>query len=340
MKALFIGGTGTISSEISALCAARGWELTLLNRGGAPQRVPQGARILRADARDEAAVRGALGDERFDVVADFIAFTPEHVERDVRLFEGRTAQYIFISSASAYQKPLASPVITEGTPLVNPFWQYSRDKAACEDVLMRAWRERGFPVTIVRPSHTYCERSIPVALHGANGSFQVIERIRTGKPVVVPGDGLTLWTLTHSRDFAAAFAGLMGNAHARGEAFHITGEESLTWNQIYREIGAALGREPKLVHIASETLALLRGEYGGALLGDKSNTVLFDNSKIRRAVPEFCARIRFDQGVREAAAYIYSHPECRRPDPVFDDWCDRLCESYERMTASLPRFPG
>ncbi len=338
MKALFIGGTGTISTAISELCVKRGWELTLLNRGTASARVPEGARVLVADARDEDAVRAALGDERFDVAADFIAFTPEDVRRDIRLFQGRVGQYIFISSASAYQKPLSMPWITESTPLFNPYWEYSRDKAACEETLMRAYRESGFTVTIVRPSHTYCERSVPVALHGANGSFAVVERIRTGRKVIVPGDGLTLWALTHSSDFAVAFVGLMGNVHALGETFHITGDERLTWNQVYEAIGAALGVRPKMVHIASETLGMLCSAYVGALLGDKSNTVLFDNTKIRRAVPEFRAQKRYDQGVREAIDYIYAHPECQNPDPAFDEWCDRVIEGYERMTASLPKF--
>lgn len=336
MKALFIGGTGTISTSISSLCARRGWELTLLNRGST--QAPQGVETVRADMRNEEAVRAALKGRAFDVVADFIAYTPEDVERDIRLFSGRTGQYMFISSASAYQKPLSSPWITEGTPLCNPYWEYSRLKAACEDRLVRAYREEGFPVTIVRPSHTYCRRSVPVALHGANGSFQVLERMRQGRAVIVPGDGLTLWTLTHSDDFAVAFEGLMGNVHALGEVFHITGDESLTWNQIYETVAAALGVKARLVHIASETLGALCESYRGSLLGDKSNTVLFDNAKIRRAVPQFGAVKRFDQGAREAVAYIYAHPDCQRPDPAFDAWCDRLTEAYGRLSAELPRF--
>ena len=241
MKALFIGGTGTISAEISKRCIQQGWELTLLNRGNASARVPAGARVLCADIHDEAAVRAALGEETFDVVAEFIAFTPEDVERDIRLFSGRCGQYFFISSASAYQKPLSSPWITEGTPLHNPFWLYSRNKAKCEQILRDAYDERNFPVTIIRPSHTYCERGVPVALHGKNGSFQVLERMRQGKKIIIPGDGTTLWTFTHSRDFAVAFTGLMGNAHAVGEVFHITGDETMTWNQAYQCIANAMG---------------------------------------------------------------------------------------------------
>ena len=338
MKALFIGGTGTISTAVSKLCVERGWDLTLLNRGNADALAPEGARTLHADIQDEAAVRRALEGRSYDVVADFIAFTPAQAERDIRLFRGRTAQYMFISSASAYQKPLSSPWITEGTPLSNPYWEYSRQKAACEETLMRAYRTEGFPVTIIRPSHTYCERSVPVALHGKRGSFAVLERIRTGRKVIVPGDGLTLWTFTHSSDFAVGFVGLMGNTHALGEAFHITSDERLTWNQAHEAIGTALGVRPKLVHIASETLSLLCNGYEGRLLGDKSNTVLFDNAKLKRAVPEFCAVKRYDQGVREAVAHIYAHAECQKQDPEFDEWCDAVIAGYEAMTQKLPHL--
>ncbi len=338
MKALFIGGTGTISTEISKLCIQQGWELTLLNRGNASARVPAGARVLCADIHDEAAVRAALGEETFDVVAEFIAFTPEDVERDIRLFGGRCGQYFFISSASAYHKPLHSPIITESTPLHNPYWEYSRNKAACEEVLMKAYRETGFPVTIIRPSHTYCERSIPVAIHGKNGSWQTILRMRAGKPVIIPGDGTTLWTCTHSRDFAVGFVGLMDNPHALGEAYHITSDESMTWNQIYQSIARALGVELNAVHIASETLARLSPDWVGALLGDKSNTVIFDNTKLKRAVPQFCCTTRYDQGMREALAYIDAHPECQKLDPEFDAWCDAVAEAYGKLEAALPRL--
>ena len=338
MKALFIGGTGTISTEISKLCVKKGWELTLLNRGNASVRVPEGAKVLQCDIHDENAVKALLNDAHYDVVADFIAYLPEHVERDIRLFDGKCGQFFFISSASAYQKPLASPYITESTPLHNPYWQYSRSKAACEDVLMKAYRETGFPVTIIRPSHTYCERSIPVAIHGKNGSWQTILRIRQGKPVIIPGDGTTLWTCTHSRDFAVGFVGLMGNAHALGETYHITSDESNTWNQNYQSIANALGVKLNAVHIASETLAALNPDWVGALLGDKSNTVIFENSKIKRAVPEFCCTTRYDQGVREALAYIEAHPECQKLDPEFDAWCDALAEAYGNLAKALPKL--
>ena len=338
MKALFIGGTGTISTEISRLCVRKGWDLTLLNRGRNSALFPDGARLLKADISREDEVRGILADEHWDVVADFIAFTPEQVERDIRLFEGKTSQYFFISSASAYQKPLSSPWITEGTPLHNPYWEYSRNKAKCEQILREAYDRMNFPVTIIRPSHTYCERSMPVAVHGSCGSFQVLERIRAGRRIIIPGDGTTLWTLTHSRDFAVAFEGLMGNAHALGETFHITGDESLTWNQIHEIIGAALDREIHAVHIPSETLGLLWPDMVGNLTGDKSNTVLFDNTKIKRAVPAFTTGTNFSRGARECAEYIYSHPECQVPDPAFDDWCDRMLEAWDKALETFPKF--
>ena len=336
MKALFIGGTGTISTEISKLCIRSGWDLTLLNRGNSP--LPEGAKLLKADIGNEAEVREALADQTWDVVADFIAFVPEQVKRDIRLFSGKTAQYIFISSASAYQKPLASPWITEGTPLHNPYWEYSRNKAACEQLLRDEYDRQGFPVTMIRPSHTYCERSIPVAVHGRRGSFQVLERIRAGKRIIIPGDGTTLWTLTHSRDFAVAFEGIMGNIHALGETYQITGDESLTWNQIHECIGNALGREVHAVHIPSETLGMLWPDMVGNLIGDKSNTVLFDNTKIKRAVPAFTTRTFFSRGARECVEYIYAHPECQTPDPEFDTWCDSMLEAWDRAMETFPRF--
>ena len=337
-KALFIGGTGTISTEISRLCVRKGWDLTLLNRGKTSQFVPEGAHVLRGDINQEEAVRELLGDRTWDVVADFIAFTPEQAARDIRLFQGKTRQYFFISSASAYQKPLSSPWITEGTPLHNPYCEYSRNKATCERLLRDAYDRDGFPVTIIRPSHTYCERSVPLALHGPKGSYQVLERIRQGKRIIIPGDGTTLWTLTHSRDFAVAFEGLMGNPHAMGETFHITGDESLTWNQIHECVGAALGQEIHAVHIPSETIGKLWPDMVGGLIGDKSNTVIFDNTKIKRAVPAFSTRTFFADGARECVEYIQAHPECQVPDPEFDSWCDRMLEAWDQAEKTFPRF--
>ncbi|MCE5343942.1 MAG: SDR family oxidoreductase [Eubacteriales bacterium] len=338
MKALFIGGTGTISTAISALCVREGWELYLLNRGNHKEDMPEGAHAIIADINDLADVEAKLTGMTFDAVADFIAFTPAQVQRDVKLFGGKTAQYFFISSASAYQKPLSSPFVTESTPLSNPFWQYSRDKIACEEMLAHEYREHGFPMTIIRPSHTYGDRGVPIALHGKKGSFSVVDRIRRGEKVIVPGDGLSLWTLTHNSDFARAFCGLMGNLHAVGETYQIMGDESLTWNQVYGAIGAAFGVKPRLVHIASETLATLADGVEGELIGDKSNSVLFDNAKIKRAVPGFAATVRFDQGVRHTIEYIYRHPELQVPDPAFEAWTDKLIEAYEGLAANLPRL--
>lgn len=340
MKVLLIGGTGTISSAVAALAAKKGFELWLLNRGSRPELVPENARAIACDIRDEAAVRAALGGMSFDVAADFIAFSPADAERDFRLFGGRVGQYIFISSASAYQKPPDSPFLTENTPLENPFWDYSRKKIACEKFLMQKFREQAFPVTIVRPSHTYGDFAVPVALHGKNGSFAVLERIRRHKKVIVPGDGTSLWTVTHNTDFANAFVGLMGNPDAIGQAYQITSDEVYSWNRIYQSIGAALGVEPLIVHIPSDVLARVSERFRGGLLGDKTHSVIFDNRKIKQAVPGFTAMVRLDQGIRRSVAYIYSHEECRRPDPEFDAWCDRTITLYENLTAGLPAYDG
>ena len=334
-KALFIGGTGTISNAISKRCLEKGWELYLLNRGNHP--LPAGAKSLCVDVNDEEKVRQLLGDLHFDVVADFIIFNVEQLERDIRLFSGRTDQYIFISSASAYQKPAVNPLITESTPLCNPYWEYSRNKAACEDRLMREYRENGFPFTVVRPSHTYSERKVPVPLHGNFGSFQVVERIQ-GKKVIVPGDGTSLWTLTHSNDFAKGFCGLMGNPHAIGNAYHITSDERMTWDQIVRITAQALGVEARIVHIPTDVLGKLNPEWVGSMAGDKSNSVWFDNTKIRRDAPEFVCTTRFADGVREALHTIYADASLQKLDPAFDDWCDRVIAQYEAAVETLPAF--
>jgi nucleoside-diphosphate-sugar epimerase len=272
----------------------------------------------------------------FDVVSDFIGFTVDAVERDYRLFKGKTKQYMYISSASAYHKPAAGYIITEGTTLANPYWEYSRNKIACEEFLMRKYREEGFPVTIIRPSHTYDDRKVPVGVHGDIGSWQVLRRMLDGKPVIIQGDGTSLWTLTHNTDFAKGFIGLMGNPHALGNAFHITSDEVLTWNQIYQALADALGVPLKAYHVASEFLdAVGPYDYAGGLLGDKANTVLFDNAKLKRAVPGFQATVRFEQGVRRTLDYILAHPECQPADPAFDAWCDRVIAAVEAAKASL-----
>lgn len=331
MKALFIGGTGTISAAVVRLLAAdANWEVYTLNRGNRNDALPQNAHTITADIHNEQEVARKLEGMTWDCVCDFIAFTPGHVERDYRLFAGKTRQYIFTSSASAYQKPLSNHIVTEGTPLANPYWQYSRDKIACEEYLMRKYREEGFPVTIARPSHTYDERSIPLGVHGRNGSWQVAKRMLEGKPVIIHGDGTSLWTMTHNSDFAKGYAGLMGNPHAIGEAFHITSDESLTWNQIYQTIANCLGVELKAAHVPSETLHKLGPDYDflGSLIGDKANSVVFDNSKLKRAVPGFCATTRFDQGIAKTIENIMRHPELQRADPEFDDFCDDTIKRF------------
>ncbi|MBR0229313.1 MAG: SDR family oxidoreductase [Clostridia bacterium] len=326
MKALFIGGTGVISTSISRLLVSKGWDLTLLNRGSRPQDVP-GAKQLILDVNDEAAVKKAIENEHFDVVADFIAFVPAQAERDIRLFKGKTDQYIFISSASAYQKPLSSPVITEATPLHNPHWEYSRNKAAIEELLMKEYRASGFPVTIVRPSHTFNFRSMPVAVHGDKGAWQVMKRMMEGKPVLMPGDGSSLWAVLNSEDFAPAFAGLMGNIHAIGQAVQITGEELLTWNQIMESVAKAVGGVYKPCYVPTDLLMkAAKYDFEGALLGDKSNTVIFDNALAHRLVPTWKIQKRFDQTCRESAAYFLAHPELQIEDPEFDRFSDAVAD--------------
>ena len=338
MKVLFIGGTGTISMAISRLLLSQGHTLYLLNRGSRNTGLSGDLIELKADINDEAAVAALISDLKFDVVADFIAFVPEQLERDYRLFREKTKQFIYISSASAYQKPLSDYRINEGTPLANPYWEYSRNKIAGEEYLMKLYREEGFPVTIVRPSHTYDERSIPLGAHGEKGSFSVIKRMLEGKPVIIHGDGTSLWTITHNSDFAKGFVGLMGNIHAIGEAVQITSDESVTWNQIYQISADALHVKLNAVHVASEFLdACSDYDFAGSLLGDKANTVVFDNSKLKRLVPGFTATVRADQGIRSTIEYVLSHPECQVEDPEFDDWCDRVIEALEEAKRKIRR---
>lgn len=330
MNVLMIGGTGTISTAVTQLLAQTGWEVFLLNRGTRRAEMPASVHWIQADMNDEAGVRRALGDMSFDCVCQFIGFKPEQAARDIRLFAGRTKHYLFTSSASAYHKPLADYRITEGTALANPYWQYARDKIACEKVLMEAHRESGFPVTIVRPSHTYDNRKVPLGIHGKNGSYQVLQRMMDGKPVLIHGDGTSLWTMTHNSDFARGYVGLLGNPHAIGEAFQITSDETLTWNQIYAAIVDCLGVELKPYYVSSQFLAAT-GKYDmlGTLLGDKANSVVFDNRKLRAAVPGFQPQVSFAQGIRETVANVLAHPELQQEDLEFDSWCDRVIEAQE-----------
>lgn len=322
---LFIGGTGIISAAAADRAVALGHRLTILNRGQSSGRpVPDGAEILHADIRDPVSVQQVLGGREFDAVADFITFTPDQARTSMELFRGRTGQYVFISSASAYQKPPTRLPILESTPLKNPFWQYSRNKIACEDLLFEAYRSEDFPVTVVRPSHTYDRAKIALL-----GGWTDIHRMRTGAPVVVHGDGTSLWTVTHSRDFAKAFVGLLGRPQAVGESYTITSDEYLPWNQIYRLFARAAGvPEPELVHVASETIAAFNAgsipELGPGLLGDRSHSVVFDNTKIKSLVPGYAAGIPFADGAREIVQWYDAHPALQVVDPKFMDLSDRL----------------
>lgn len=332
MKILMIGGTGTISMAITKQLANSGEEVYLLNRGTRNEQVPDGVKFITVDIDDEAAVTEKIGNLKFDAVCEFIGFVPEQLERDYRLFAGKTKQYIYISSASAYHKPVSSYKITEGTTLANPYWEYSRNKILCEEYLMKQYRELGFPVTIIRPSHTYDERSIPLGVHGDKGSWQVVKRMIEGKPVIIHGDGTSLWTMTHNSDFAKAFCGLIGNPHAIGEAFQITSDETLTWNQIYQCIADVLGIELNAVHVSSELLADVSDyDFTGSLMGDKACSVVFDNRKVKEAVPSFKATTSFAQGVRNTIEYVLAHEEYQIPDPEFDAWCDKLIGALDHL---------
>ncbi|MBN1121584.1 MAG: NAD-dependent epimerase/dehydratase family protein [Anaerolineae bacterium] len=325
MKALFIGGTGVISSACARLALDRGIDLYLLNRGQSTRPVPDGAIVLTGDIHDEASLQAALGSHHFDVIVDWIAYTPDHIEADIRRFAGRTGQYVFISTASVYHKPVISLPITESTPLHNPFWQYSRDKIACEERLIRAYRETGFPVTIVRPSHTYDQTKLPLT-----GGYTIVDRMRKGRPIVVHGDGTSLWVLTHHTDFAKAFIGLMGRSQAVGEAYHITGDEVLTWNQIAQAIARAAGAKAEIVHAASETIASYDPDWGANLLGDKSHSVIFDNTKIKRLVPDYQAVIPFERGVEEVIAWYDADPARQQVDEAFNSLLDTIIAAQGR----------
>jgi nucleoside-diphosphate-sugar epimerase len=320
---LFIGGSGVISAASVARAVERGDRVTVLNRGVSTTRpLPDDVETLVADVADDAAVDSALGGREFDVVAQFRAYTPDHVTRDVERFAGRTGQYVFVSSASAYQTPPARLPVTESTPLRNPFWQYSRDKIACEDVLVLSYREDAFPATIVRPSHTYDRTLIPTT-----GGWTDVARMRAGKPVVVHGDGSSLWALTHTEDFAVGFVGLLGHPLAVGDTFQIMGTHAPTWDQVYTWLARAAGvDEPELVHVASEAIARVLPEVGPGLLGDKAHSMVFDCAKLRALVPEFGTTITYDQGAFEQVTWYDAHPGAQRVDEALDGGFDRLVE--------------
>lgn len=325
MRVLFIGGTGKISSACCVRAIEAGLELHVLNRGESTIRpVPDGTREHRADIRDTEAARAALAGLEFDVVVDFVAFRPEHVRADLELFRGRTRQYVFVSSASAYQTPPSRQPVTESTPLRNPVWRYSQLKIECEDLLVRAYRDEGYPITIVRPSHTYDRTTVPLT-----GGWTMIDRMRRGKEVVVHGDGTSLWTLTHHADFAKAFVGLLGHPNAIGESFHITSDEAMSWNQINEYLAVAAGVDDlRIVHVASEAIAAAEPAWGDSLLGDKAHSMVFDNSKVRALVPDFVATIPYQRGAREVIEWFDADPARRQVDVKADALIDRLVETY------------
>jgi len=329
MRVLFIGGSGVISSACSRLAVERGIDLYALNRGRTTHRpLPAEATVLRGDIRDPSSAKEALGGLDFDAVVDFVAFTPEHVQGDLDLFRGRTGQFVFISSASAYQTPPARMPVVESTPLRNPHWAYSRGKIACEDLLTRAYRDEGYPVTIVRPSHTYDRTLVPF-----DGGWTVLGRLRQGREIVVHGDGTSLWTMTHHADFAKGFVPLLSHPAALGEAFHITSDEVLTWNQIAEAFAAALGVEARIVHVPSDAIAAADPRWGAGLIGDKMHSLIFDNSKLRRLVPDFVATIPFHVGAREVVSWYDADPARQRADAELDAVMDRLVEAYRAAPA-------
>lgn len=332
MKVLIIGGTGTISTAVVREALQQGHQVSVLNRGRSKRPLPVGVEVIHADINNSREIERALMGLSFDVIAQFIAFNPEHIERDMKIFAGKANQYIYISSASAYRKPLPNYYVSESTALGNPFWDYSYNKQLAEERLQHLAMDLGQAYTIVRPSHTYDINKIPVGLHGNNGSFSVVKRIREGKPIIVHGDGESLWTFTFNEDFARGFVGLFGNHHAYGEAVHITSDESLTWNAAYTIIGEAVGRAPDMIHVASDRLIASRPDLRGPLLGDKAVSVAFDNRKIKQLVPSFRCDVRYDQGVRLAWANILKNPELQVEDPEFDAWCDEIAANEINRT--------
>ena len=324
LKVLFIGGSGIISSACSRLAVERGIDLYLLKRNAdGPRPVPEAATVLRGDIRDPASAKEVLGELEFDAVVDWVAFTPQHVQADIDLFRDRTGQYVFISSASAYQTPPSRVPVVESTPLRNPIWRYSQDKIACEEMLVTAYREEGFPATIVRPSHTYDRTLVPL-----DGGWTSMARMRQGKEIVVHGDGTSLWTLTHHEDFAKGFVPLLGHPRTIGEPFHITSDDVLTWNQIVEALAAALGVEPRIVHVPSDAIYAADPAWGAALLGDKAHSLTFDNSKVRSVVPDFVATIPFERGAREIVNWHLEDPARQAVDPRLDAIMDRLIATH------------
>lgn len=323
MKVLFIGGTGTISQAVSKLAVEKGIDLYLFNRGNNNQFAPDEAKIIEGNIRNYGEAKEKLKNHEFDVVVNFVAYTAEHVKNDIKLFKNQIEQYIFISSASAYQKPQTEYLIDESTPLANPYWEYSRNKIACEDILINEYRKNAFPFTIVRPSHTYSKNKIPASINSSK-SWALVDRMRRGKKILVHGDGTSLWTMTHNSDFAVGLVGLIGNIKAIGHAFHITSDETLNWNQIYKRIGRAAGVKIDIVHAASEKIAQYDQKYSGSLLGDKALSVVFDNTKIKRFVPEFKAATYFAEGIQQTIDWFDNNPEYKEVDEEWNKLIDKI----------------
>ncbi len=331
MKVLFIGGTGIISAAVSQLAVEKGFELYLFNRGQRKEFVPKSTKVIKGDIRDKSAFAKAIKGQTFDVVVDWLAYVPKDVETDIKIFKGNVGQYIFISSASAYQKHPTHRLITKSTQLANPFWQYSSDKIACEDRLMAEYRNNGFPVTIVRPSLTYGVTMIPAAINSWTKPWTLIDRMRKGKKIIIHGDGTSLWTMTHNTDFAKGFVGLIGNIQAIGHAFHITSDEVLTWNHIYQAIADAAGVRLNAVYIPSDFIAKIDPDHAGTLLGDKACSIVFDNSKIKRFVPDFVATVPFAQGVKHSIEWFEQEPKRRVVDDEYNKFMDRVIAAYEKL---------
>lgn len=328
MKILMIGGTGVISSACSKLAVEKGNEVYLLNRGNRNAFFPKGAHQIKADINHVEEVKKAISGMQFDSVVNWIAFTPDQVERDIALFADCTSQYILISSASAYQKPVTHYYVDESTPLANPYWDYSRNKIACEELVLSEYRKNGFPGVIVRPSYTYNEQLIPAAFNSWQNEWSLIDRMLKGKPVIIHGDGNSLWTMTHNTDFAKGFIGLLGNVQSIGHAFHITSDEVLTWNQIYEAIAAAVGIKINIEHMSSDFIIKYAPQYEGALLGDKAASIVFNTNKIKRLVPDFVSTVQFARGIKQSVEYYKSHPEMCSVDEEWDRLCDKMIENH------------
>lgn len=336
-KVLIIGGTGNISLYVVSELLRLNHQVTLLNRGNKP--LPQGVDSLVCDINNEQEVKQQLEGRFFDCIAQFITYHPQEAERDIRLFQGKTRQFLFIATAAAYQRPSATPFITEKTPLENPYWLYGREKIDCERVYLRAMKESGFPLTIVRPSHTYGDCHLPVAIHGGKGPWVVMKRILDNKPVLIPGDGTNLWTITHSEDFAQGFVSLMGRDEAIGQDYHITSDEALTWNQIYQTIAAHLGRTLNPCHVPTALLCRSKQyDYTGALWGDKSNCALFDNSKLKQLNPSFSCKVPFALGAERSIRHFLSNPSLQREDPAFDAFCDKTATLMQQAAEAIDAF--